>query len=65
MGPITVEYMVINDKMTQDQLDALEFKKFNITPEMVRELINQNTDINNGKGEYVDMENLFIDKASI
>ena len=58
MGNIKVEYLVLSENMSQDQRNNTEFKTFEITLDMILELVTQNVSIKTS--EYICPNNFFL-----
>jgi hypothetical protein len=61
-GVITVEYYLLNENMSDEELNNAPEKEFIITEQMIIDLIEQNTEWDRDGGDYIDTENLYIKK---
>lgn len=55
---IKIEYYILNDKMSDENFNNAPEQVFEITDDMIIELIKENVSMK--KGDYIDSQNLYL-----
>jgi hypothetical protein len=59
---IKVNYIILNENMSDDEMDNAPAKEFIITENMILNLLEENIEWDRDGGDYIDTDNLFIEQ---